>query len=173
MRSLVFLLFVASVLAQNARPESARVRRVGKITLRASVDKVFPLFGPVEEAKWAPGWEPSIKYGGNAELGTVFTTDGLPQLATWIVSRYDGKAHDMQYTVFFPEDRVVQLDIRCQPASVNSTSCEIAYAITRLTEVGRTAVESYTQEKHEQRIAHWQMAINHYLATGTRIEHHE
>ena len=175
MNLLVLLLFVAAGSAQSTKPASTHVRRTGQITLQGPVDKVFPLFGPVDEAKWAPGWEPSIQYGGNAQTGTVFTTDSSPHPATWIVSRYEGKAHDMQYTVVFPEDRVVQLDIACQSGNTVAaeTRCEVAYAMTALSEAGRRGVEHYTQERHEERIAHWQMAINHYLQTGKRIEPHE
>ncbi|PYY15734.1 MAG: hypothetical protein DMG61_06310 [Acidobacteria bacterium] len=173
MRVFLLLLFVVAGFAHNAKPEFAHVRRSGQIILHGLVEKVFPLFGPVEEAKWAPGWEPSIKYGGNAEAGTVFTTASKPHPATWIVSRYDGNAHVMQYTVVFPEDRVVQLDIACQSGIVGETRCEIAYAMTALLASARSVVEGYSQEKHEERLAHWQMAINHYLQTGRRIESHE
>lgn len=170
MRLFVLLLFVAAGFAQSVRP--VHIRRTGQIILLGPIERVFPLFGPVDEAKWAPGWEPAIKHGGNAEAGTVFTVDS-PHAATWIVTRYDSKAHDMQYTVVFPEDRVVQLDKECQSGNVSETRCDIAYAITALSDSGRQVVEHYTQEKHDERIAHWQLAINHYLQTGKRIEPHE
>jgi len=173
MRSIVLLLFVAVSYAQTAQPGSTHVRRSGQISLHGPVEKVFPLFGPVHEAKWAPGWEPSIKYGSNAELGTVFTTETSTHPAIWIVTRYDAKSHDMQYTTVFPEDRVVQLDIACHPADAAETRCDVSYAITALSDSATAAVERYTQERHDERIAHWQMAINHYLQTGRRIEHHE
>ena len=170
MRLFLLLLFVATGFAQSVRP--AHVRRTGQIVLQGRIERVFPLFGPVDEAKWAPGWEPAIKHGGNAEVGTVFTVDS-PHAATWIVTRYDVKAHDMQYTVVFQEDRVVQLDIGCQSGNLSETCCDIAYTITALSDSGRQVVEHYTQEKHDERIAHWQLAINHYLQTGKRIEPHE
>ena len=172
MKLLLLLLFVAAGFTQSTNPASAHVRRIGQITLHGPAEQVFPLFGPIDEAKWAPGWEPSIKYGGNAEAGTVFTT-ASPYPATWVVPRYDGKAHDIQYIVVFPEGRVVQLDIECQVGNRGETRCDVAYAITALSDSGRRAVEGFTQEKHEQRLAHWQMAINHYLRTGTRVTPHE
>ena len=173
MKSMMLLLFVAASFTQITHLGSSHVRRTGHITLHGAVEKIFPLFGPLDEAKWAPGWEPSIKYGGNAELGTVFTTETPTHSATWIVTRYDGKSHDIQYTNVFPENRVVQLDIGCRPEKTTETLCDIAYAMTALNESGRQAIEHYTQEKHEERIAHWQMAINHYLQTGRRISPHD
>ena len=113
-----------------------------------------------------------MMYGGNAEAGTVFTT-ALPHPATWVVPRYDSKAHDIEYIVVFPEDRVVQIDIECQFRNANETRCQIAYVMTALSEAGARTVNQYTQEKHDQRLAHFQMAINHYLQTGKRIEPHE
>ena len=173
MKLFALLLFVGSGFPEHANLGSAHVRRTGEITLHASVEKVFPLFGPVDEAKWAPGWQPAIKHGGNAEVGTVFTTDGSGNQATWIVSRYDGQQRIMQYTVVFPEDRVVQIDIECQSRNANEARCSVAYAMTALSEAGRQRVDHYTQEKHNERLAHWQMAMNHYFETGTRIESHE
>lgn len=173
MLSVVLLLFVVTSYAQTAQPGLTHVRRTGRIRLHGPIEKVFPLFGPVDETKWAPGWEPSIKYGSNAELGTVFTTVTSTHPAIWIVTRYDSKSHDMQYTTAFPEDRVVQLDIACHLTGAVETRCDVAYAITALSDSARAAVERYTQERHDERMAHWQTAINHYLQTGTRIEHHE
>jgi hypothetical protein len=173
MRLMVLLLFVAVGYAQSVQRRPTHVRRIGHITLHGAVERVFPLFGPLDEAKWAPGWEPSIKYGGNAESGTVFTTESSTHPAIWIVTRYDAQSHDMQYTTVFPEDRVVQLDIACHSGNASETLCNVAYAITTLSDLARPSIERYTQQRHEERIAHWQMAINHYLQTGTRIAPHE
>src|SRR5438067_506149 len=123
MKLLTLLLFVACCFSQDANLGSAQVRRMGEITLHAPLEKVFPLFGPVDEAKWAPGWQASIKHGGNAEVGTVFTTDASGHQAMWIVSRYEEERRAIQYTVVFPEDRVVQIDIECQFRNANETRC--------------------------------------------------
>ena len=170
MRLTVLLLLAVMTYAQTG---STHVRRSGRISLHGAVEKVFPLFGPVDEAKWAPGWEPSIKFGNNTELGTVFTTETSTHPAIWIVTRYDGKSHDMQYTTVFPEDRVVQLDITCHAADTAETRCDVAYAITALSDSAAPAVERYSQLRHDERLAHWQSAMNHYLQIGRRIEHHE
>jgi hypothetical protein len=37
----------------------------------------------------------------------------------------------------------------------------------------RQAIERYTEERHHERLTHFQMALKHYLKTGTRIAHHE
>jgi len=140
--------------------------------LHGSIEKVFPLFGPVEEEKWAGGWEPSIKYGGNAEEGTVFTTLD-PHPATWVLDRYDAKAHAIRYLIVSPELRVVQIDINCQAAGKAETRCEVSYTMTALSDLGETLVGNYAQSNHDHRIRQWQIAVDHYLQTGTRTAHHE
>jgi hypothetical protein len=170
---IVLLLLTTASFAQSVHPDSSHVHRDSQITLAASVETVFPLFAPMNEGKWAPGWQPMIKYRGNTDLGSVFTTGSTPRPAIWIVSLYDENSYFIQYTVVFAGDRVEQLDIRCQPSSAAESRCNIGESITALTDRGRAAVDKYTQQRHEQRIAHWQMAINHYLATGSRIKHHE
>jgi hypothetical protein len=46
------------------------------IVLRASVAEVTPLFGPVREAEWAPGWTPHFLHlpEGAQREGIIFTT---------------------------------------------------------------------------------------------------
>lgn len=168
----LILIFVGLGLAQSSRPAPpTHVMRSGDITLHGSVDKVFPLFGPVEEMKWAPGWEPSIKYGSNSEPGTIFTLDD-PHPMTWVLSHFDSKSHMLQYVVV-GSDRVMEIDIDCHASGSAETKCNFTYSITALLPSAQQAVENYSQEKHAQRLMHLQMAINHYLATGRRLAHHE
>ena len=173
MQAVAFLAFSALMLIQSTAPaKSIHVRRSGQIMLHGSIEKVFPLFGPVEEEKWAEGWEPSIKHGSNSEEGTVFTTAD-PHPATWVLDRFDAKSHTVRYVTVAPELRVVQIDIGCQAAGEAETRCEVTYTMTALSDLGETLVENYTQSHHDHRIQQWQTAIDHYLQTGTRMAHHE
>jgi len=51
MRSMVLLLFVSARFTQSGQPGSSHVRRTGHITLHGAVEKAFPLFGWMDEAK--------------------------------------------------------------------------------------------------------------------------
>jgi len=173
MQSVALLVLSALMLTQIvASAKSTHVRRTGQITLHGSIERVFPLFGPLEEEKWAEGWKPAMKYGGNSEEGTVFTTID-PHLATWVLDRYDVKAHAIRYVIVAPELRVTQIDIGCQAEGAVETRCEVTYTMTALSDLGETLVENYTQSHHEHRIQQWQTASDHYLQTGIRMVHHE
>ena len=43
--------------------KAQRLSRTGVITLNASLDQVFPLFGPMREMEWAEGWQPETACG--------------------------------------------------------------------------------------------------------------
>jgi len=48
---MVLLLFVSARFTQSGQPGSSHVRRTGHITLHGAVEKVFPLFGWMDQAK--------------------------------------------------------------------------------------------------------------------------
>ena len=55
-----------------------RISESRKIILNAPLNAVFRLFGPIEEARWAPGWEPNVLFlpEGAIQEHIVFTTKG-------------------------------------------------------------------------------------------------
>jgi hypothetical protein len=61
-------LALAAVLAQRSQSF--------EIVLDATVAEAAPLFGPVREAEWAPGWAPHFVHPASAgqQEGAVFTT---------------------------------------------------------------------------------------------------
>ena len=74
--------------------KAERISESRQITLNGDLKAVFPLFGPIEESKWAPGWAPNITSSMNAaiEEHMIFTTKAHhAQEAdyTWIVSKYE------------------------------------------------------------------------------------
>ena len=173
MQLLLVLAFAAIGLVQSSAPTPlTHVTRSGEITLQAPVERVFPLFGPIDESKWAEGWEPSIKYGSNSQAGTVFTIDD-PHPMTWILTRFESQSHRLQYVIVTQNDRVMQIDVGCRAAGDTETLCSVAYSLTALAPSAQPAIENYTEERHHERLMHFQMALNHYLKTGTRITHHE
>src|SRR5512135_1664224 len=65
MATVVFLLSSGMVAIAQQTPEkfaAATVTRTGHLTFDAPVEKVFPLFTPLGERNWAPGWNPEILY---------------------------------------------------------------------------------------------------------------
>ena len=83
------------------------------------VRRVFPLYGPVEEAKRAPGWEPQWLYPSRAsaqasvpERGWVFITgENSEKKKLWYLQKADFFQHEISYTVYWPDLMVYRIDV--------------------------------------------------------------
>src|SRR5437879_5188037 len=62
------LLGLALAQSQSAGFAAKSVTHTGTIHLESSIDRVFPLFGPVREKEWAPGWNPQIVFPAGKEV---------------------------------------------------------------------------------------------------------
>ena len=155
----------------SSRP-AGHVDLSGAITLHAPVERVFPLFAPVEEAKWAEGWAPVILYQGKNREGTVFTTSGTHQ-AVWVLARWDEAAHAVHYESVVPGVHVSHIAIACTAAGAQETRCTVFYSLTSLGGAGDDLIAQWSQQRHRERLASWERAINHFLQTGRRLPHHE
>ncbi len=78
------------------------IERSHTIELRGSREEIFPLFTPLGETDWVPGWDPTFHHPRSGELaeGGIFTTsqDGEPD-TIWAV-------------------------MECEPARVSGQVCE-------------------------------------------------
>ena len=143
--------------------------RTASILLEGDVSRVFPLFGFLEEKKWSRGWDPKVVAMSHTLQDSVFTYshDGLT--ATWIVSEFDETSHRATYSVFVPNNRTMTIRIACTAESGN-TRAQVTYSFTALSEEGKSQLREFEQQDFSKRIHHWQVAINHYLATGKQWE---
>src|SRR5207244_13622231 len=88
------------------------------IALKGSVAAVTPLFGPVREAEWAPGWAPRFIHpaeGGQRE-GVMFTTttsDGKERL--WLLTAYEVKEGRVEYVWISPGFTANEITLRLLP----------------------------------------------------------
>jgi hypothetical protein len=86
------------------------------------------------------------------------------------VSKYAPDRALIEYTVFTPE-RLWTITIRCREGSLDQTTeAEITYAYTGLTALGNVINERALQSIYAHDLRDWEEAINHYLATGERLE---
>jgi hypothetical protein len=157
---------------------SRRVSRTAVITLNASLRRVFPLFGPIREREWAAGWDPQILYSttGLVEEHMVFKTPShhghVEPDYTWTVSKYQPDQALIEYTVF-AQERLWWIAIQCCEDCPNQTTrAEITYTYTGLTDKGNAINERALQLMYAHDLRDWEAAINHYLRTGERLEHH-
>jgi hypothetical protein len=135
--------------------------------------RVFPLFCPVREAEWVPGWKHRMIYSssGVAELDAVFTTpndDGSESL--WICTEYEPEEYRIAYAWVWPGMVVTHLQIQLQAESEGETRATIRYTYTGLSEAGNQVVAGFDAAWFEAKMRAWEAAINHYLRTGRLSE---
>ena len=142
-----------------------RISRTSAIVLQGMPDEVFPLFGPIREREWAPGWDPTIIYPGGvlAEAQMVFTARSHHAdegESTWTISRYDPGHGFIEYTVFVP-GRLWTIAIRCEPGRADRTTrAEVTYTYTGVTEEGRRLNEAALERMFHRDLNDWEEQIN-------------
>ena len=161
----LFAFTVMTTINDHARSDANRATRSATIVLNADVDKVFPLFGFLEERKWSRGWDPQVVAMGDSLQDAVFTHTDDDVTATWMVAEYDETQHRVTYAVLVPNDRAITIRILCA-GDAKSTQATVTYTFTMLGEGGAAAFREFQQEDFSRRLLHWQHAINHYLETG-------
>src|SRR5438552_16812200 len=100
------------------------------IALKGSVAAVTPLFGPVREAEWAPGWAPRFIHpaeGGQRD-GVVFTTTSVNGKARlWLVTAYDVKKGRVEYVFVAPGFTANEIKIQVMPNGEKQCKATITY----------------------------------------------
>ncbi len=152
---------------------SKRIARTRVITLNDTPEIIFPLFGPIRERDWAPGWDPQIIYSDSAwiEEHMVFTTrshHGHEPDSTWTISKYAPEDALVEYTVVAPE-RLWRITIQCRLGDCpRTTRAEITYTFTGLTEGGNEINEAALSRMFQRDLKDWEEQINRYLEAGKR-----
>jgi hypothetical protein len=152
---------------------SERVQRSATIQLEASIDRVFPLFGPILEKDWAHGWDPDVIYPKDSLVARqmVFRTHGglhgSQETYTWVIVNYEPANSTIEYMVTTPE-RLWLITVSCSSAGANTTAM-VTYSYTGLTEEGNRKNEIAIKDMFASNLKDWEMALNHYLKTGTQL----
>jgi hypothetical protein len=153
--------------------EQNRVQHSYVQRIHASADKVFAVLEPVEEVKWAPGFEfewvyakdgPQAKSG---QEGDVFITRhqsglGSRNTAVWVISRRDMKERRVQFVRTVPDFEVTQIDIHVVPNG-DESKCEIRYTFTALSHHGLEHIRAMTKEHFDAQMKEWEEQVNRYL----------
>jgi hypothetical protein len=160
------------------------ISRTATIVLNGPLEEVFPLFGPIEEMKWAEHWRPEIVFPktGPVQEHMVFrtrssTAHGGAQ-STWVVSVYSPDQAFIEYTVL-SEQRLWWIAIQCaHHDSGERTAATITYSYLGMTEHAHAINRDALQRMFADDLNDWGRAINHYLATGELLRsgarhHHE
>jgi len=151
-----------------------RLSKSATITLNGPIGRVFPLFGAIEEKKWANGWNPVVLYPSSEELeeGMVFTTQAHSHGETaysWIVSKYQPGNHLVEYIVS-TGNRYWVITIQCVASSDTQTKATVGYTFTGLTVLGNKINKHAIEEMYMRNLEDWEEEINHYLKTGEALK---
>ena len=147
------------------------VQHTASFKLPQSLDLVFPLFTPEGEKLWAPGWD-YHNLMGTTDLSEdyVFLTHGHDHAgaaAIWLVKRYLPDEGLVSYYRVEPGDKVGMVTVQCSPEESGGTHVEVTYRYIPLSEKGKAFVDGYTQEAHQDFIAHWEVFITTYFESGS------
>ena len=139
------------------------------INLNGSVADVTPLFGPIREAEWAPGWTPRFVHPrqGAQREGAIFTSvssNGTGRL--WLLTAYDVQEGRVEYVFIAPGFTANEIKIRVLPDGDRRSKATITYRHSALAPEGNREVEKLNGHWAEQQRVHWETAINDALAKG-------
>ena len=145
----------------------------GSFSLPFPVDRVFPLYGPVEEARWAADWSPTWVYPDQktaaasrpAKGWTWFTSaDDADSTRTWQVDEYDAEACRVVYHVFYPRRAVYRIEVSARPQG-NGTRTDVHYELVGLSDEGNRFVE-HRVAHFDREMEEWKALIEYYLRFG-------
>lgn len=145
----------------------------GSFVLPFPVNRVFPLYGPVEEAKWAADWSPTWVYPDQKTAAassprkgwTWFTSvDDAANTRTWQVDDYDADAYRVVYHVFYPGRAVYRISVSAM-AEGDGTRTDVRYELVGLSEEGNRFIERRVAH-FDKEMEEWKASIEYYLRFG-------
>jgi hypothetical protein len=164
----LLLLGSAALIASQLHSEEAplvHAKRSFTIHLDAAPNEVFPLFDPVGERQWAPGWDPKMVFpaeGSSPAKGSVFTTSDKDGEEIWVVTGYDAQNGFISYVAVLPGQVVTEIEVRVQKQGENKSVADVTHRRTALSAAGNHFV-SALRENSAGHAAHWEHAINDAL----------
>ncbi len=142
------------------------IDRAHTIKLRGPREEVFPLFSPLGEKQWVPGWDPTFHYPRSGELvkGAVFTTsrEGEPD-TIWTVMEFEPLEFRVKYARVTPGSRVAVVEVQCEEAAGGATRAQVSYTFTGLSEEGNTYLAEFDEAHYRDYIESWRPAIDEFL----------
>lgn len=137
-------------------------------TWETTVEELFPLFCPVREADWIPGWDCDLIYtdSGLVEDNCIFETDKSSTMSIWMFIGYEVN----QYVEFvrIEEDLITRARITVKDNNDGTASATWVALQTGLTEKGNEEIDKLP-EKDPHQAAPLVKMIDHYLKKGKTI----
>jgi len=137
--------------------------RTGTVRVLATPNDALPLFTPLGEKAWSPGWDPRMVFPDGAagpERDQVFTVSHPHGgEAVWVVDAFDPAEHRVEYLYVLPEHVVCRIAVQCEPDGPGATRARVTYTMTGLSEAGNRIVGELTPEAFAKRMTHWEELI--------------
>ncbi len=138
------------------------------IYLHGRPEMVFPLFEPLNEKKWAEGWDPEVLYppDGTVREQMIFLTK--PRFEDedsyrWILTRYDIANSRISYHVS-AGDRIWFIDIACREHEMG-TAAKVCYTYIGLSADAVRRNNAALEIMFKEDLKDWEDAVNTYLAS--------
>ncbi|MCC7053669.1 MAG: hypothetical protein IT355_10400 [Gemmatimonadaceae bacterium] len=144
------------------------VRRAAQIVLDGPVERVFPMFTPLGECAWVPGWAPQFirPADGRTAAGMVFRTGEADELTLWACCDWEPGQQRVRYARVTPASRFGFVEVRCTAATATTTTADVAYDLTALTPAGVKYLDEFTAAAFGAMLAEWQVRIDGWLAAN-------
>ena len=144
------------------------VRLAGGFSVAAGADAAFPLFSPLGERSWVPGWDPELIHppGLDWAEGLIFRTREELGDAIWVVTRLDRAARHVEYHRVEPGRYVAHITVRCTPASDDTTDVSVVYEFVGLSERGNADIDAMTDTAYAEKMSRWSQMI------AAALQHH-
>lgn len=140
--------------------------------INGSPEEIFPLYCPVRETEWAPGWDPVSVFSnsGIVEKDCIFVTSDKDLESIWVVTVHDPEAWHVEMIKVTPGVTVCKLEIQLIPVDRSHTQAKVTYSYTSLGEAGDRFLEGFTEAYYKGFMVDWEQAMNHYLKIGQMVE---
>lgn len=162
-----------TIIATQVIVQAQRISRSATFTVQTTIEKAFPLFGPIREKEWAAGWNPEVIYSRHLEVEQhmIFKTKGNQEDEPdylWVVTQYNPEAYFIEYTVS-TANRVWFITVKCEDRKTE-TQVAVTYSYTGLNASGNQRNVEMLDRMFAHNLKDWERAINYYLRTGTILE---
>ena len=137
------------------------VRLSGNFDVAGAIDEIFPLFSPLGERLWVPGWDPELLFpeGAEWEVGMVFRTREELGEAVWYITKLDRASLEVEYVRVEFGRYLARVSVKCRAVAGGTVDVGVTYTFVGLTERGNSDIEQMGQPAYEEKMFRWKSWI--------------